>query len=48
MSIESIKDYYGKRLASSADLKTDACCDPGEVPPRIRAALADIHEDLPR
>ncbi len=29
MSLETVKDYYGHTLKGSADLKTDACCDPG-------------------
>lgn len=46
MSIEGIKEYYGKTLGGSADLKTDACCDINEVPLHIRAALADIHDEV--
>ena len=32
MNIQVVKDYYGKTLASSADLKTEACCTPGDMP----------------
>lgn len=46
MSVESVKEYYGQTLKGSADLKTDACCDPGATPPHIRAALSDIHDDV--
>ena len=27
MNLEVVKDYYGKVLKSSDDLKTSACCD---------------------
>jgi hypothetical protein len=27
MNLEVVKDYYGKVLKSSEDLKTSACCD---------------------
>lgn len=29
---EIVQDYYGRQLQSSADLKTDACCDASAVP----------------
>lgn len=41
-----IKDYYGKVLTSSADLRTSACCA-AEAPPRhVRAALDNVHEEV--
>ncbi|MHC0430965.1 methyltransferase domain-containing protein [Streptomyces sp. O3] len=49
MSIDiaaSVKDYYGRVLASSADLKTSACCTATAPPPRIAAALARVHEEV--
>jgi SAM-dependent methyltransferase len=46
MTIEAVKDYYGKTLAGSADLKTNACCDVADTPAHIRAALRDIHPDV--
>lgn len=46
MKIYVVKHYYGEVLASSADLKTDACCAPEPPPPRIRAALAKIHPEV--
>ena len=46
MSIENLKDYYGRVLKGSFDLKTTACCLPTAAPPRIAALLADIHEDV--
>lgn len=41
-----VKDYYGKSLATSADLKTDACCTLEETPERLRRAIANIHPDV--
>ncbi|HAH11567.1 MAG TPA: methyltransferase type 11 [Alphaproteobacteria bacterium] len=46
MSIENIKDYYGRVLQTSSDLKTDACCTPEAPPAHIRAALALVHPDV--
>ena len=46
MKIDSVKDYYGKTLSSSADLITDACCDVSAVPARIKAAIANTHEEV--
>ncbi len=46
MSVENLKDYYGRILKSSTDLKTTACCLPFAPPPRLQALLADIHEEV--
>jgi len=43
---ENVREYYGKTLESSADLKTNACCDPGSVPAHIRKALSNIHDEV--
>lgn len=43
---EAVKDYYGKVLASSADLKTSACCTTTPPPPHIAAALGRVHEEV--
>ena len=43
---QDVKDYYGKSLASSADLKTDACCTIVDLPERIRAAIANVHPEV--
>ncbi len=42
----SVQDYYGKVLASSADLKTAACCLAGSMPPYIAALLSQVHADV--
>ena len=45
---QEVSKYYGETLSCSADLKTSACCDPTALPPRIAAALANVHEDVVR
>jgi arsenite methyltransferase len=44
--IEVVKDYYGKQLQSSADLKTTACCDISTVPEWLKPLLAKIHPEV--
>ncbi|OBX19419.1 methyltransferase type 11 [Erythrobacter sp. QSSC1-22B] len=46
MNLENSQDYYGKVLASSADLRTDACCTAEAPPPAMLAALRNVHEDV--
>lgn len=46
MNIQVIKDYYGKTLTGSADLKTEACCTPGDLPTYVKALLANVHDDV--
>jgi arsenite methyltransferase len=46
MNLEVVKDYYGKVLKSSKDLKTSACCDGGVVPVHLEALLANVHEEV--
>jgi arsenite methyltransferase len=46
MQLEVVKDYYGKLLQSSKDLKTSACCDGGELPPHLQPLLAKVHPEV--
>lgn len=46
MNLENSQDYYGKVLAGSADLRTDACCTAEAPAPDILAALAKIHPEV--
>ncbi len=46
MNIETVKDYYGKTLKSSSDLKTEACCTPDDVPDYVKILLANIHPEV--
>ncbi len=43
---EEIKEYYGKELARSEDLKTNACCTLEEPPEYIKKALSNIHDEV--
>jgi arsenite methyltransferase len=42
----SVQEYYGTTLSSSADLRTDACCDASSVPEALRPLLARIHPEV--
>jgi len=41
-----VKDYYGKELESSEDLKTSACCDASAVSSWLKPLLANIHSEV--
>ena len=41
-----VKEYYGKILNSTQDLKTDACCTDGDIPRYIKNALADVNDEV--
>ncbi|MCB9674608.1 MAG: methyltransferase domain-containing protein [Alphaproteobacteria bacterium] len=43
---EWVQEYYGEILKASEDLKTNACCAMGAPPPRIAAALRNVHDDV--
>lgn len=43
---EIVKDYYGKTLQGTADLKTSACCDINETPDWLKTILARIHPEV--
>lgn len=46
MTLDNSRDYYGKVLGGSEDLRTDACCTT-EAPARhILNALANVHEEV--
>lgn len=46
MNIQVVKDYYGKTLQSSADLKTQACCTPDDMPRYVRRLLSNVHDEV--
>ena len=46
MQLEVVKDYYGKVLQGSKDLKTSACCDGGAVPSHLEPLLANVHPEV--
>ncbi|MFH9071372.1 methyltransferase domain-containing protein [Streptomyces alboflavus] len=43
---DAVKDYYGKVLSSSKDLKTSACCTAEAPPAHIAAALSKVHDEV--
>ncbi len=43
---DTVKDYYGKELQGSGDLKTDACCTVDNVPDYIKPIMAKIHPEV--
>lgn len=43
---EVVKDYYGKQLQNSDDLKTSACCDASTVPGWLKPLLVRIHPEV--
>ena len=44
--LDSVKDYYGKTLQSSDDLKTDACCTLDQPPQYLKTVLGKIHDEV--
>jgi len=43
---DNVKDYYGKALEKSEDLKTNACCELIAPPEHILAALSNVHDEV--
>ena len=44
---EAVKNFYGKTLKTSSDLKTNACSSQkGQLPKCVRDALTLVHEDV--
>ncbi|MBL7004159.1 MAG: methyltransferase domain-containing protein [Gammaproteobacteria bacterium] len=43
---EAVKDYYGKQLSHTDDLKTSACCDASNVPDWLKPLLTNIHPEV--
>ncbi len=46
MNIEVVKSYYGETLRTSADLKTEACCTPDDMPTYVKRVLANVHDEV--
>ena len=44
--IDETKEYYGKIIKQTSDLKTDACCENVRPPEFIIKYLKNIHEDI--
>lgn len=43
---EDVKDYYGRILTASEDLKTSACCTDEDLPPHLKQLLARVHPEI--
>lgn len=43
---ESVRDYYGRVLKGSSDLKTSACCLAESLPPHVAAVLPLLHDEV--
>ena len=46
MNVENSRDYYGKVLTGSQDLRTDACCTAEAPPSSVAAAMRNVHEEV--
>lgn len=45
-TLAAVKEYYGKTLAGSKDLKTNACCSVESLPPHYREILALFDDEI--
>ncbi len=43
---DRVKNYYGRELQGSQDLKTDACCTVDSIPGHINPIMAKIHPEV--
>ncbi|MCF6281174.1 MAG: methyltransferase domain-containing protein [Candidatus Polarisedimenticolaceae bacterium] len=43
---DAVKEYYGKVLQSSDDLKTDACCTDTQIPNYLKKALSQVQDEV--
>lgn len=46
MQHDIVKEYYGKTLQTSDDLKTDACCTTEDMPAFHKELLANVHDEV--
>lgn len=45
-TVDAVKDYYGRVLTKSQDLKTSACCSVETMPPALREILRELHPEV--
>jgi arsenite methyltransferase len=43
---ELVRDYYGKQVQRTRDLKTQSCCNVGQIPQWLKPLLAHIHPSV--
>jgi arsenite methyltransferase len=46
VNIQVVKDYYGKTLSGSGDLKTEACCTPVDMPGYVKVLISNVHDEV--
>ena len=46
LTYTQVKDYYGKVLQTSDDLKTDACCTDEGLPEYLKPILSKVHDEV--
>lgn len=46
MQHENVQTYYGETLQSSADLQTNACCTPDDMPEYLKSILSKVHDEV--
>jgi len=46
MNHQSVQTYYGETLQCTADLQTNACCTPDDMPGWLKAVLGNIHDEV--
>jgi arsenite methyltransferase len=44
--LDFVQKYYGEILEKTEDLKTNACCTPGELPPHVAEVLELVHDEV--
>lgn len=42
----AVKEYYGKILQHTNDLKTDACCTDTDIPGYLKMAMANVNDEV--
>ncbi|MDF0751539.1 hypothetical protein NLU14_15030 [Marinobacter sp. 71-i] len=43
---DQVKDYYGKVLGKSEDLRTNACCTDEAMPNHLKRIVGKIHDEV--
>ena len=46
MKHDTVREYYGDTLKTSADLQTNACCTPGDMPDALKSILSKVHDEV--
>jgi arsenite methyltransferase len=44
--LNQVREYYGRQLQGTEDLKTSACCDASQVPAWLKPLLARVHPEV--